>query len=339
MAPEKQTYAAAGVDIDKADRFVDRLKKLARRKEHEAMWQAAGGYAAVYPSYSGNGIAVTTDGVGTKLLVAHKLKKFDTIGIDLVAMCANDLICVGATPNIFLDYFAVGKLDDSADAIMAGIVAGCDQTGMLLVGGETAEMPGVYEHGHFDLAGFAVGQVRKEDLLTGAEIAPGQKLIGVASSGIHSNGLSLARKVLPDNDDTYNALLTPTLLYVKAVMEVLEKHRGSVKGIAHITGGGWTNLFRLNGDVGFVIDNALPVPAILKAIGEHVNEEEMYKTFNMGMGLALIVDETDHKSVSQAIIEIFEKHKMKAQAVGHVTERAKTLTISNLENSNLTLLS
>lgn len=335
MAPEKQTYAAAGVDIDKADRFVDRLKKLARRKEHEAMWQAAGGYAAVYPSYSGNGIAVTTDGVGTKLLVAHKLKKFDTIGIDLVAMCANDLICVGATPNIFLDYFAVGKLDDSADDIMAGILAGCDQTGMLLVGGETAEMPGVYEHGHFDLAGFAVGQVRKEDLLTGAEIAPGQTLIGVASSGIHSNGLSLARKVLPDNDDTYHALLTPTLLYVKAVMEVLEKHRSHVKGIAHITGGGWTNLFRLNGNVGFEIDNVLAVPAILKAIGEHVNEEEMYKTFNMGMGLALIVDDKDGSP--EAIIEIFEKHKMKAQAVGHVTERAKTLTISNLNNSNLTL--
>jgi phosphoribosylformylglycinamidine cyclo-ligase len=206
---------------------------------------------------------------------------------------------------------------------------------MLLVGGETAEMPGVYEHGHFDLAGFAVGQVRKEDLLTGAEIAPGQTLIGVASSGIHSNGLSLARKVLPDNDDTYHALLTPTFLYVKAVMEVLEKHRSHVKGIAHITGGGWTNLFRLNGNVGFEIDNVLAVPAILRAIGEHVNEEEMYKTFNMGMGLALIVDDKDGSP--EAIIEIFEKHKMKAQAVGHVTERAKTLTISNLNNSNLTL--
>ena len=334
MTPERQTYAAAGVDIDKADRFVDRLKKIARRKEHEAMWQAAGGYAAVYPSYSGNGIAVTTDGVGTKLLVAHKLKKFDTIGIDLVAMCANDLICVGATPNIFLDYFAVGKLDDSADEIMAGIVAGCDQTGMLLVGGETAEMPGVYEHGHFDLAGFAVGQVRKEELLTGEFIKPGQKLIGVASSGIHSNGLSLARKVLPDNDETYNALLVPTVLYVKAVMEVLEKHRANVKGIAHITGGGWTNLFRLNSTVGFTIDNALPVPAILKSISEHVNEEEMYKTFNMGMGLALIVDGEEQK-----IIEIFEKHKMKAQTVGHVTERAKTLSISNLNNSTLTISS
>ncbi|CAN5444725.1 phosphoribosylformylglycinamidine cyclo-ligase [soil metagenome] len=329
MTPEKQTYAAAGVDIDKADRFVDRLKKIARRKEHEAMWQAAGGYAAVYPSYSGNGIAVTTDGVGTKLLVAHKLKKFDTIGIDLVAMCANDLICVGATPNIFLDYFAVGKLDDTADAIMAGIVAGCDQTGMLLVGGETAEMPGVYEHGHFDLAGFAVGQVRKEELLTGSEIAPGQKLIGVASSGIHSNGLSLARKVLPDNDETYLALLTPTVLYVKAVMEVLEKHRSSVKGIAHITGGGWTNLFRLNNAVGFVIDNALPVPGILQSISEHVSEEEMYKTFNMGMGLSLIVD-----GEAEPIIEIFEKHKMKAQTVGHVSERAKTLSISGLTISS-----
>jgi len=322
---EKQTYAQAGVDILKADRFVDRLKKLARRKEHEAMWPAAGGYAAVYPSYNNTGIAVTTDGVGTKLLVAHKLKKFDTIGIDLVAMCANDLICVGATPNIFLDYFAVGKLDETADAVMEGIVAGCDQTGMLLVGGETAEMPGVYEHGHFDLAGFAVGQVRREELLSGENIKPGQKLIGVASSGIHSNGLSLARRVLPDNDETYNALLVPTLLYVKAVMEVLEKHRGNVKGIVHITGGGWTNLFRLNDKVGFAIQDCLEIPAILQAIGKHVAEEEMYKTFNMGMGLALITDGAEAE-----IVEIFKKHQMKAKIAGHVTEHAQTLTTTNI---------
>jgi phosphoribosylformylglycinamidine cyclo-ligase len=323
---ERQTYAGAGVNIDRADRFVSRLKKLAVRPEHSQMWPAAGGYAAVYPSSTDptNAIAVTTDGVGTKLLVAHKLKKYDTIGIDLVAMCANDLICVGARPNIFLDYFAVGKLDDTADAIVEGIVKGCDQTGMLLVGGETAEMPGVYEDGHFDLAGFAVGQVRRAELIEADKIKAGQSVIGVSSSGIHSNGLSLARKVLPDNDETYEALLVPTNLYVKAVLEVLATYKESVSGIVHITGGGWTNLFRLNHEVGFHIDNALALPGILSKIAQHVAEDEMYKTFNMGMGLALLAH-----SHQAEIIAIFTRHGFSAQIVGQTTDQARTLTIKN----------
>lgn len=323
---EPQTYAAAGVNIDRADRFVSRLKKLAVRPEHKNMWPAAGGYAAVYPSATDatNAIAVTTDGVGTKLLVAHKLKKYDTIGIDLVAMCANDLICVGARPNIFLDYFAVGKLDDTADAIVEGIVKGCDQTGMLLVGGETAEMPGVYDDGHFDLAGFAVGQVRRDELIDTVKIKAGQTVIGVSSSGIHSNGLSLARKVLPDNDETYLDLLTPTNLYVKAVLDVLGKYKASVSGIVHITGGGWTNLFRLNETVGFYIEKPLALPSILARIGEQVAEDEMYRTFNMGMGLAIIT--TGHEA---EIIQILQSHKFEAQTVGQTTDRAKTLTIKD----------
>lgn len=319
-----QTYASAGVDIEKADRFVDRLKLLAGRPAHKVLWPAAGGYAAVYPVSNENrkAIAVTTDGVGTKLLVAHELKKFDTLGIDLVAMCANDLICVGARPNIFLDYFAVGKLDDgTADQIMQGIVAGCDETDMLLVGGETAEMPGVYEHGHFDLAGFAVGQLDREQLLDGSKIKPGQTLIAVASSGIHSNGLSLARKVLPS--DQWQELLTPTRLYVRPLLAAREKLDGIV-GVAHITGGGWTNLFRLNNSVGYHIDRPIAVPPVLTKIAASVAEEEMYRTFNMGMGLAVIVD-----SGAEELIEIFQSLGHHAQIVGQVTDQARTLTMSH----------
>ncbi len=336
LEEKMQTYASAGVDIAQADRFVDRLKNMARRSGHEQMWKAAGGYAAVYPALgdTSRGIAVTTDGVGTKLLVAHKLKKYDTIGIDLVAMCANDLICVGATPNIFLDYFAVGKLDQSADAIMQGIVTGCDQTGMLLVGGETAEMPGVYEKGHFDLAGFAVGQVQKKDLLTGERVAAGQTLVGIASSGIHSNGLSLARKVLPDDDETYLALLEPTLLYVKVMLAALAQFGPQITGMANITGGGWTNLFRLNDKVGFNIDKPLTVPPILQKITTvaEIAEIEMYKTFNMGMGMAVMVD-----GDATPLINLITNHGFKAQIVGVVTDQAGTLNTISLATKSLTI--
>src|SRR5262249_14728288 len=171
----------------------------------------------------------------------------DTLGIDLVAMCANDLVCVGATPTVFLDYFATGTLDDDiADGLIAGIVEGCDQAGMILAGGETAEMPGLYRQGHFDLAGFAVGNVTKDRLITGDKVRAGQTVIGMASSGIHSNGLSLARKVLPDDQDTMEKLLTPTIIYSSAVSSALAVHASNITGIAHITGGGWRNLFRLN---------------------------------------------------------------------------------------------
>lgn len=324
---DSQTYASAGVDIEKADRFVDRLKHLARRPQHQELWPAAGGYAAVYPvaGSKDRAMAVTTDGVGTKLLVAYQLKKFDTLGIDLVAMCANDLICVGARPNIFLDYFAVGKLEDNvADDIMKGIVAGCDETEMLLVGGETAEMPGVYDKGHFDLAGFAVGQLSADELLDGSTIAPGQTLIAIASSGVHSNGLSLARKVLPADQSSWEALLVPTRLYVRPLLAARAKLGKAITGVAHITGGGWTNLFRLNSQVGFHIEKPIAVPAILQQIAAHVPEEEMYRTFNMGMGLAVIVD-----SQPEACIEVFQGLGFNAQVVGQVTDQARTLTMAH----------
>ncbi len=327
---EKETYASAGVNVTQAERFVERLKGISRRQQHGQLWPAAGGYAAVYPVSESKGIAVTTDGVGTKLLVAQKLNKHDTIGVDLVAMCANDLICVGAKPSIFLDYFATGALQDTvADDIIAGIVKGCDQAGMLLVGGETAEMPGVYEPGHYDLAGFAVGEVDKEHLLTAEGIAPGQSVIGIASNGIHSNGLSLARKVLADNEKTWRQLLLPTLVYAKAIVKLLSQPHHGIKGIAHITGGGWRNIFRLNDKVGYHIDNPLPVPEILQQIGKHVAQQEMYSTFNMGMGLCLVVD-----SQPQHVLELLKADGFTAQIVGTVNDRRQRLT---LEGTSITL--
>jgi phosphoribosylformylglycinamidine cyclo-ligase len=317
------TYASAGVNIERAESFVSRLKKRAVRAGHDQMWKAAGGYASVYPVANEMAVAVTTDGVGTKLLVADELNQHSTIGIDLVAMVANDLICVGATPTMFLDYFAVGRLEDAlADAVIEGIVEGCDQAGMILAGGETAEMPGVYEPGQYDLAGFAVGNVSKAALLTGERIRPGQKVIGVSSSGVHSNGLSLARKVLKDNKAAYAKLLRPTLIYVKPVVEIFGKIPNAIAGVAHITGGGWRNIFRLNDNVGYTIDDPLPIPDVLQEIGKFVDEKEMYRTFNMGMGLTIIAE-----SNPDAIVETFTLAGFNAKIVGTVSDQAKTLTI------------
>ncbi|HEY9791089.1 MAG TPA: phosphoribosylformylglycinamidine cyclo-ligase [Candidatus Obscuribacterales bacterium] len=321
------TYADAGVNIERAESFVTRLKKQANRPGHKQMWNAAGGYASIYPLAGDTAVAVTTDGVGTKLLVAEELEEHGTIGIDLVAMVANDLICVGATPTMFLDYFAVGTLQDKlADAIISGIIEGCDQAGMILAGGETAEMPGVYEPGKYDLAGFAVGNVTKKTLITGDRIAPGQKVIGVASSGIHSNGLSLARKVLKGNRAAMSKLLKPTLIYVKPVVELFNSLPSSITGMAHITGGGWRNMFRLSDKVGFQIDSPLPIPDILAEIGKFVKPDEMYRTFNMGMGLVIIAE-----THAEKIVETFTLAGFNAQVVGVVTDKAKTLTVPSLK--------
>ncbi len=318
----ENTYAAAGVDVIKAEKFVGRLKKISRRPGHEKLWAGAGGYASVVPISETQAVALTTDGVGTKLLIASELDKLDTIGIDLVAMCANDLICVGAPPLSFLDYYATSKLvDNYADDIIKGIAEGCDQADMLLVGGETAEVPDLYQDKHFDLAGFAMGIVSKKELITGKEITPGDVVIGVASSGIHSNGFSLARKVVPRSK--WEELLAPTRIYVKPVVELFGKTEIKLKGIAHITGGGWRNLFRLKEGVGFSIDKRLPEPAIYAELRKHVAEEELFKTFNMGMGLAVIVE----KSHAATIIETFTKHNFQAQLVGQVTDQGDKLSV------------
>ncbi len=323
---KKETYASSGVQIDKAESFVERIKTVARRPAHAKMWKACGSYAAVYPQTENLGVAVTTDGVGTKLLVANELAKYDTIGIDLVAMCANDLICVGATPTLFLDYYAVGHLEDElSDGLIRGIVEGCDRAGMILAGGETAEMPGLYERGHYDLAGFAVGSVSKAHLITGDAIKAGQKLIGVSSSGIHSNGLSLARKVVPK--DRWHLLIEPTAIYVLPTVSALTKFSDGIKGIAHITGGGWRNLLRMNDSVGFSINDPMPVPEIFNIISKSVEQEEMYKTFNMGMGLALVVDD----SCCEGVINEFHAAGFKAKVVGQTNSEPGTINIKGFD--------
>jgi phosphoribosylformylglycinamidine cyclo-ligase len=318
---KKETYAGSGVQIEKAESFVERIKAKALRPAHEKMWKGAGGYAAVYPLTPSLGVAVTTDGVGTKLLVANELKKYDSIGIDLVAMVANDLICVGAAPALFLDYYAVGQLEDElSDALIDGIIAGCDLSGMILAGGETAEMPGLYQRGHYDLAGFAVGYVSAAELITGESIKPGQRLVGVASSGIHSNGLSLARKVVPESH--WHLLLEPTTIYARAAVEALTKLPGKVKGMAHITGGGWRNLLRLNSEVGFHVSALPDLPEVFSLICRSVETEEMFKTFNMGMGLAVICEPENCRE----IIEIFNSVGHSAAVLGEVTGKAGTIS-------------
>lgn len=323
LMAKKETYASSGVQIDKAESFVERIKAKAKRAGHGKLWKGAGGYASVYPMNDTQAVAVTTDGVGTKLLVANELQKYDSIGIDLVAMCANDLICVGAKPTIFLDYYAVGHLEDQlSDDIIAGIVEGCDRAEMILAGGETAEMPGLYEPGHYDLAGFAVGSVEKANLLTGEELQPGQVLVGVASTGIHSNGLSLARKVLPKN--RWHLLLEPTAIYVKATMAALAEQRSKISGIVHVTGGGWRNLLRLKESVGFKIDKPLKLHEVFSVLGRNVEEEEMYKTYNMGMGLALACS----PDAANKIVEIYKSHGHEAAVVGEVTDEAGIVRIA-----------
>lgn len=326
---EPKTYSQAGVNVAKAEAFVNRLKSISRRAGHDKLWPGAGGYAAVYPLDASSAVALTTDGVGTKLLVALEENDLSTIGIDLVAMCANDLICVGARPAAFLDYYATGKLDDGdADQLMTGIVNGCDMAGMLLIGGETAEMPDLYRDRHFDMAGFAVGLVSRIRLLTADLVKTGQTVIGVASSGIHSNGLSLARRVIDRSHPMRNDLLTPTKIYSPPMNLLLDRHPESIAGIAHITGGGWRNLLRLNAKVGFEIDNPIALPEIFKEIAKTVEPTEMYSTFNMGMGLAVIVN-----GEAQQALDVLSQHGFDAKVVGTVNDNAGHVVVKGAHNS------
>jgi len=314
------SYQQAGVDVIKGDQFVERLKKIAARSGHQQLLKAAGGYASVYPVTADRAVALTTDGVGTKVLIAHQFDEHRGVGIDLVAMCANDLICVGARPSLFLDYYATGKLDIKMGLeLIEGIVEGCDQAGMILAGGETAEMPDVYEGHHYDLAGFAMGELSLKDLITGDEIRPGQKLIGLASSGIHSNGLSLARKILNDEDDL-RQLLTPTLIYVKPILDLWNN---DITGIVHITGGGLRNLFRLNPEIGFDITDPMPIlPIFQTLLAKGVPMEEAYKTFNMGMGLCLIV-----KNQADDMVKHLNQSGFSAKLIGETTDNSSSINL------------
>lgn len=287
-------YKEAGVDVELGDKFVEKIKGLVGSTYNSQVVSGVGGFAALYDLGDERYLASGTDGVGTKVKLAQELGKHDTIGQDLVAMCANDIICTGARPLFFLDYLACGKLDPTVHVdVVAGIANACKQTGLALIGGETAEMPGVYETGVYDLAGFAVGEVYKKDLLGGEKVKAGQYLIGIASSGFHSNGYSLVRKLVRNNETGLKEkLLTPTTLYGSLVQKMMKEVGGNLTGIAHITGGGFENIPRLNEKLHYKIEN-LPNDEFRR---DEMNEivrradltkEQSYQTFNMGVGLVL----------------------------------------------------
>ncbi|WP_170367188.1 phosphoribosylformylglycinamidine cyclo-ligase [Ruegeria arenilitoris] len=301
------TYADAGVDIDAGNALVDRIKPAAKRTNRPGVMSGLGGFGALFDlkgaGYSDPILVGATDGVGTKLRIAIDTGVVDGVGIDLVAMCVNDLICQGAEPLFFLDYFATGKLDtETAARIIEGIAEGCVRSGCALIGGETAEMPGMYPDGDFDLAGFAVGAMeRGSDLPAGVQA--GDVLLGLASDGVHSNGYSLVRKLVEisglgwDADSPFcdgplgEALLTPTRLYVKPALAAIRA--GGVNALAHITGGGLTeNLPRvLPDDLGAQIDlNAWDLPPVFRWLAETggIAEAEMLKTFNCGIGMIVV---------------------------------------------------
>ena len=305
MSNKPLTYKDAGVDIDAGNELVERIKPLVTRTRRPEVLAGIGGFGGLFalpPGRYDEPVLVSgTDGVGTKLMLAQHLDRHDTIGIDLVAMCVNDVLVQGAEPLFFLDYFACGKLDnDVASAVIGGIAEGCLQAGAALIGGETAEMPDMYSPGEYDLAGFTVGAVERANLLDGSAIAAGDIIIGIASSGPHSNGYSLIRKVLDRAADAQidgvaaaERLLAPTRIYVKPVLALLE--HVNVNGLAHITGGGITeNIPRvLHGDLDAVIDTTSweqgPVFDFLQEHGK-IETAEMRRTFNCGVGMVVIVN-------------------------------------------------
>lgn len=317
------SYREAGVDIEKADQFVESIKLLVRSTLNKNVKSSVGGYASLYALGPKQFIAASTDGVGTKLKLAFDLSKHDTVGIDLVAMSVNDLICVGATPLFFLDYLATGKLDPATHVrVISGIAQGCKQAQCALVGGETAEMPGFYQAGEYDLAGFAVGIVDAKDVLPAQKIKPGMTLIGIASSGFHSNGYSLLRKILSDTGEQGHQgmrALIPTKIYVQSVLPLIKKRL--IGGAAHITGSGFLNIPRISSDVSYQITMPpLSERAEIFSWATRVKKmdvQEWYQTFNMGIGMVLAV--APHK-VSQ-VLKALKQKKETAWVIGQTIKR------------------
>lgn len=310
------TYKDAGVDIDAGNHFVDLIKPLVKETSRPEVLTDIGGFGGLFSlnssKYKRPTLVAATDGVGTKLKLAFMLDKHDTVGIDLVAMCVNDIIVQGAEPLFFLDYFATAKLTpEQAVDVVKGIAEGCKQSNCALLGGETAEMPGMYAGGEYDLAGFSVGVVDNDNMIDGSTITKGDKIIGIASTGLHSNGFSLARKIIietlqldlnskPDGFDVSlgETLLTPTRIYVKSILNLIRDF--DIKGIAHITGGGLLeNLPRVLPQHCKAIINRnswdkQPIFELLRE-GGNIPEDEMYRTFNYGIGMVIVVpaDKTD----------------------------------------------
>lgn len=311
------SYRDAGVDIDAGDSLVEKIKPFAKRTMRPEVLGDLGGFGAlveISKKYRQPVLVSGTDGVGTKLKLAFEWDQHDTVGIDLVAMSVNDILVQGAEPLFFLDYFACGKLDvERAAAVIKGIASGCKQSGCALIGGETAEMPGMYPDGEYDLAGFAVGVVEKEQVINGRSIAAGDIVLGLASNGIHSNGYSLVRKIIerarPELDAPFadgqtlrQAIIAPTRLYVKPILAALKQF--TIKGMAHITGGGISeNVPRILPDntVAAIDTQSWPLPKLFQWLQQagQVDSQEMYRTFNCGIGMVLVVNAADAAAVQQ----------------------------------------
>lgn len=338
-----ESYKAAGVDVTAGYKGVELMKKAVQATYTNAVISDIGGFGGLYaPQIKGmeEPILVSgTDGVGTKLKLAFLMDKHDTIGEDCVAMCANDVICTGASPMFFLDYMALGKnIPEKVATIVAGVAEGCKKAKCSLIGGETAEMPGFYPVDEYDLAGFCVGIVDKKKIINNKTIEIGDKVIGLKSSGVHSNGFSLVRKVFEVNKENLNeyveslgctvgeALLKPTKIYVKPILKLIEQVK--VKGISHITGGGfYENMPRmLREGVALKIDkNSYEVPPIFKLIAERGNipERDMYNTFNMGIGMAVIVPESE----LEKSLEILKQAGEEAYLIGEVIAGNKEIIV------------
>ena len=339
------TYKDAGVDIDSGNQLVDRIKPLVKRTHRSGVMGNVGGFGALFKladtGYKNPILVSGTDGVGTKLRLAIEMGKHDTIGIDLVAMCVNDLIVQGAEPLFFLDYYATSKLSvDIAADVISGIAAGCEQSGCALIGGETAEMPDMYSAGDYDLAGFCVGVVEEEDLIDGSKVKAGNALIGIASSGPHSNGYSLVRKVLEVSNTSLSedfngrpigeVLLEPTRLYVKPLLDVISKF--SVHALAHITGGGLLeNIPRVMPEncAAIVDPSSWETPEIFNWLQEkgNIDQTEMYRTFNCGIGMVLIVENNQAQAVINRLSELGEQ----AFQIGQIEE----ISINSQDNEQV----
>ena len=311
------SYRDAGVDINAGDSLVERIKPFAKRTMRPEVLGDLGGFGAlieISQKYRHPVLVSGTDGVGTKLKLAFEWDQHDTVGIDLVAMSVNDILVQGAEPLFFLDYFACGKLDvERAAAVIKGIAAGCEQSGCALIGGETAEMPGMYSDGEYDLAGFAVGVVEKEQVINGRSIVAGDVVLGLASNGIHSNGYSLVRKIIeraqPELDAEFNqgktlrqAIIAPTRLYVKPILAALKQF--TIKGMAHITGGGISeNVPRIlpENTVAAIDSQSWPLPKLFQWLQQagNVETQEMYRTFNCGIGMVLVVNAEDADAIQK----------------------------------------
>ncbi len=310
MSQAPLSYKDAGVDIDAGDALVERIKPLAKKTMREGVLAGIGGFGALFEvpkRYKEPVLVSGTDGVGTKLKLAFEWNMHDTVGIDLVAMSVNDVLVQGAEPLFFLDYFACGKLHvDTAAAVVGGIARGCEESGCALIGGETAEMPGMYPDGEYDLAGFCVGAVEKSKILTGQDVAPGDVVLGLASNGVHSNGFSLVRKCIEragislpatlDGKPFREAVMAPTRLYVKPVLATLAQH--PVKALAHITGGGLLeNIPRVlpEGMAAHLVKGSWPQTELFAWLQKTaaISDHEMNRTFNNGIGMVVVVAAAD----------------------------------------------